>query len=687
MVCKEVCAGNKKQNAGTDERIMETRMTTRLNLILMKRLPGLYRQAFFSILLLLFAAAITAQQADPFEKIKTVPEKLEPLSFGEIKPAGWLKAQIENNLDGFTGHLDSLAPGLVTTDDIYGSERLTKKVKSKDVGALGDAGDWQVQFLWWNSETQSNWWDGYIRSAVLANNPWHLQRIKTYVARILSTQDADGYLGIYDRELRYRFDNENGELWSKTTLLRGLLAWYEYTKDKKVLTAVERAVQDVMDHYPLNASHPFYSVKPDVGGLSHGLTFTDVLENLYRITGRELYLDYSLFFYKDFSGQVLNEDAQYKKLADTTLLLKGHGVHTYEHLRTVAAAYYASGNPVLKTALQRFLQKIGWTTTASGGPVGDEWIGGRKADATSRGYEYCSLQELLHSYTDLFAKSGDPAYGDQTERLFFNAAQGARHPTESCIAYLKSDNSYYMTGGPNGDTSVKHQTRYTYSPVHQDAAVCCVPNAGRITPYYVQNMWLRDSQGLVASLLGPCDVETVWKGTPVAIKETTSYPYGYSIVFEIETTDLVFDLKIRKPGWATQFSVSERYKEQDGFIVIQKKWNGKQTVKVTFFPGAQPQYDRNNEAYFVYGPLVLARSIEGKAVQTKSYPVKGFHDLQYTPANLVVYRYRKDKIVQPVKDSLVFTTRLLNPATGQPEPVVLEPMGKTILRQVTFKQP
>ncbi len=54
------------------------------------------------------------------------------------------------------------------------------------------------------------------------------------------------------------------------------------------------------------------------------------------------------------------------------------------------------------------------------------------------------------------------------------------------VAYLKSDNSYYMYGGLNGDTTVKHQTRYKYSPVHQDAAVCCVPNAGRIAPYFVQ---------------------------------------------------------------------------------------------------------------------------------------------------------------------------------------------------------
>lgn len=640
--------------------------------------------AYLILPALLLSAAAHTQQLDAFKKIKPVPAKLEQLSFGEIKPGGWLKTQVQQDLDGFVGHLDSLAPDLIIKDDIYGSNRLTKKVKRKELGVVADGGDWQVQFLWWNSETQGNWWDGYTRSAILVNDNYHLQRIKDHVSRILSTQDADGYIGIYDDELRYHFDNENGELWSKTTLLRGLLAWYEYTKDSQVLNAIEKAVHNVMLHYPVNASHPFHSIQPNVGGLSHGLAFTDVLERLYDLTGDRAYLDYTLFCYKEFSGEKLNEDAQLAKLLDTALLLKGHGVHTYEHLRSVAAAYYSSGNPVLKQAMHNFLQKITVMTDPSGGPVGDEWIGGRKADATNRGYEYCSLQELMNSYTDLLAKSGNAGFGDKAERLFFNAAMGARHPSESCMAYLKSDNSWAMTGGLNGDTSEKHQTRYKYSPVHQDAAVCCAPNAGRIIPYYVQSMWLKDDRGLVASLLGPCEVNTACKEQNISIKEITGYPYDYSIAFDIESANS-FELKIRKPAWASKFSVNAPYKLKDDFIIVQKDRKGKQTIQVEFFPDIQLQHDINSEVYFTYGPLVLAHAIDGQAIQTKSYPLKGFHDLYYTPSQLVIYRYNYQQPVQTDKNKLVFTTSLFNPQTQKPEPVILQPMGKTILRQVTFK--
>jgi len=640
--------------------------------------------ALSAILVVNCAQEKPAQPTSPFDKVKAIEEKYKPLLITEVRPEGWLKKQIGENLDGFIGRLDTLVPKLTREDKIYGENRLTKKVKSKDVGALGVPGDWQVQFLWWNSETQSNWRDGYIRSAILLDDQQHLKKLQDYVDYILSTQDADGYLGIYDKDLRYTFDNENGELWAKSSLLRGLLAWYEYTKDEKILTAIERAVKNVMDNYPVNNSRPFYSKQPNVGGTSHGLTITDVFESLYRITGKEAYRDYCLFLYKDFSEQTLNEDAQYAKLVNDTLMLNGHGVHTYEHIRSVAAAYVASGNTELKHALDHFLEKVELETTASGAAVGDEWIGSRKADATKRGYEYCSIHELMHSYIELFIKSGDNDFMDKAEKIFLNAAQGARHPNESCVAYLKSDNSFYMMGGLNGDSTDKNQTRYTYSPVHQEAAVCCVPNAGRIAPYYVQNMWLKGEHALVASLLGPSEVKTQLDGETIVIKEQTNYPFENIIQFEVTAADVEFELKIRKPDWADKISVNADYELEDGFIVINKKWNGTQTIKVEFIPEVVVRQDINNENYFTYGALVLALPIESVEEKTKAFPVPGFYNLKYAPKNMVVYEYANEPISVDV-NTLRFKTSLLNPVSNQKESVELIPMGQTILRQVTFK--
>ena len=296
----------------------------------------------------------------------------------------------------------------------------------------------------------------------------------------------------------------------------------------------------------------------------------------------------------------------------------------------------------------------------------------------------------MNSYEDLFLKTGETKFGDKTERLFFNAAQGSRNPDASCIAYLKTDNSYYMTGGLNGDTSNKKQTRYSYSPVHQDAAVCCVPNAGRITPYYVQNMWMKDKNGLIASLLGPCEVSTEFNGKKIKIEENTSYPYNYSIEFKIEINKPTsFDIKIRKPSWVDKFTVNGNWIEKDGFIILHKTWKNNDQVTIQFFTKPEVKKDANNEYYFTYGALVLAHPIASTSTITKQYPLKGFYDFHYKPVSLVTYRYMNDdspEIMVANKNKLEFSTTMFNPVSKKNETIQLVPMGKTILRQVSFKK-
>lgn len=79
------------------------------------------------------------------------------LPFGSIKPTGWLKKQMQDDIKGFAGNLDRIVPDLIY-DPIYSTGRLGRNSKSKNLGNTkeGDAaGD--EQYNWWNSETQSNW--------------------------------------------------------------------------------------------------------------------------------------------------------------------------------------------------------------------------------------------------------------------------------------------------------------------------------------------------------------------------------------------------------------------------------------------------------------------------------------------------------------------------------------------------
>ncbi len=644
-------------------------------------------KTYLLFVLFLFAGcnqSLFAQQPAPY-KVTPLKTNLEPLPAGAIQPRGWLQEQVQRNLAGFTGMLDSLAPDLLVQDDIYVKNRINRNMKSKNLGAVSEEGEWQVQFLWWNSETQGNWLDGLLRSAISIQNKQALAKAEYHVNRILASQDDDGYIGIYDKELRYRFNNENGELWSKTTILRFLLAWYEYKKDPAVLKSVEKAVANLMKHWPAYESTPFYSVNPNVSGLSHGLMMTDVLQRLYELTDNRTYLNYGLFLYHNFSQHQLNEDAQLHKLLTDSLPLTGHGVHTYEHLRAVAFAYYHTGNPQLKQALGNFVRKVQYCLTPSGAPAGDEFIGGRKGDAYHTGYEFCSLQELLHSWTDLFRYAGETQYADAAEQLLFNAAMGAIHPGHSSICYLKTDNAAFLTGGKHGDTTDVHQTRYRYSPVHKEAAVCCVPNAGRIFPYYIQHMWMKDENGLVAGLLGPSVVETQFKNKPVKIEAITEYPFSNTIQFIVEVErPHSFQLRIRKPGWASLVHVSVPYTEKDGFILVSKQWTGKDTISITF--PVKPEIKTSNnkkEAFVQAGPLVLCKPIAAKEIITRTYANSFLHELVYTPLQQTSYALSTNEAVSATPPAS-YMLRLLNERTNQWEDVQLIPMAGTILRQVTF---
>jgi hypothetical protein len=614
-----------------------------------------------------------------------VEEKYQILPFGSIKPSGWIKTQMQKDINGFVGNLDILVPDLIN-DPIYGSGRLHKNSEVKDLGnnKEGDA-EGSEQYKWWNSETQSNWWDGYIRNVILMNDKVGLKKVEKYIEEVLKTQDEDGYIGIYDKELRYNFNSENGELWSKATMYRGLLAYYEYSKDKKLWNAIVKAVDNVMTNYPIGISSPFSSGKAFNGGVSHGLTFTDVLDKMYQITGNTKYTDYALFLYQDFSKTYQSEkDVQLNNILNPNYKLQSHGVHTYEHLRPLIVAAYASKNSELQKALEIYIRRIENTTTLTGGAIGDEWIAERNADATHIGYEYCSLHELLDSYTVLLQKQGISKTAEAIETIFYNAAQGSRNPNHSCIAYLKTDNSFEMEGTKNGEVEAnRNQTRYKYSPAHQDVAVCCNPNAGRITPYFVEKAWLKESENtLVNVLLMPNVVTTNLQNKSITIETVTEYPYENKFVFKISNPlQASFVLKIRKPSWATKVITNESYVLENDFIVIDRKFENEDKIQIEFKTEIQIKEDNNNEKYFSYGAIFYAKPIEAIEQKGKSY-FRNFNDLTYKPLDSNRFQFIEDN--KAIYSNGLIKVKVKNKTTNQLENITLIPFGKTILRQVSF---
>ncbi|WP_297518624.1 beta-L-arabinofuranosidase domain-containing protein [Flavobacterium sp.] len=611
-------------------------------------------------------------------------EALQPIPFGRIQPQGWVLTYMQRDLESYVGQLDQLVPSLFK-DSIYTTQRLGKNTKAKDLGNLksGDAaGD--DQYKWWNSETQSNWWDGYIRHVFLTQSTPHYPKVEGYIRQILDSQDADGYLGIYDAQTRYNFQAENGEFWAKTTLLRGLIAYYEATGKKEVFTAIERAVANVMQNYPIGKSNPFNTGNAFNGGVSHGLTFTDVLDYLYQKTKLPIYRQYALFLYQSYAQSYQSEsDAQPQRIQKSDFTLQGHGVHVYEHIRPLVVAAFTAESPDYSVLLSRYLAQVEKSITATGGPIGDEWIAGRLADATQTGYEYCSLQELLDSYAVLLQKTGEAQWAAHMEQLFFNAGLGARHPNHEGIAYLKTDNSWVMDGTRNGEAEPDRvQTRYKYSAVHQEVAVCCTPNAGRFLPYVIQNIGMQNELGhLYIHVPLPFQLAYEAQGQKVILENQTQYPQNFAFTYRVTTsTPITLTFYLRKPNWVSHIETNESIRTEGDYYVVQRVFQPNDSFSFTWKTSPKIHYTQQGEVVYQYGPQVYALSVASQMTLGRNYGSE-FKDKYYEAKEKRVYEAID---FSPIMSKRGMEVRLWNPLRKCEEKHVLVPMAETVLRQVAF---
>jgi DUF1680 family protein len=648
------------------------------------------------------AAASGFTGAATLSALPQVPQPVSPrfqwLRLGQVMPAGWIKAQLQMDLrEGFAGKLDQLAPAEVATDIYCSGRNQPSELNSPTVQT-------RWAHTWWNGESEGNWRTGYIMMAYLSDESEAKRKADVYVRHILQGQDADGYIGVYSPALRYSQNPENGELWTQTCILRGLVAYYELTGDPAVLEAAERAVQRTISNYGPGKQTAFMIPVPG-DGIAHGLMFTDVLERLFDLTGKNAYRDFGLWMYQDFCAGIasLFSDATLAALLDLNKPLMNHGVHTYECIRVPLWAYFVSGKPDLKQAYENAFIKAGRYTYPSGAAVSMEYIVGRKPDPTETFYEYCAMKELLATYSSGLQKTGEAELADRVERLIFNAAQGARAAGGKAITYCTSDNRYRVDGGL--------KRRIKFSPAHADCAVCCNPNATQIMALYTRGMWMRTlpEQGLAATLYGPCSVNTQVRGVNVHIEEETHYPFSGEIAFTFTPQKPVdFPLLLRNPGWSENTRVTCEgaiVRRDGGYFVVHKLWQKGDRVTVAFSESIAPLPAANGEVAIQRGPLVYALKIPADERKIKTYALPGFADSEDFPSPGAQWSYALDATQSSVGfglaasldkganmrypyegASLRLVGNLLNLSTGKPEPVGLIPVGSSqaVLRRETF---
>lgn len=543
------------------------------------------------------------------------------LPLGAIKPRGWIRELLAKDVRGITGHLSELSPHAAR--DVFGSERISSTAKAD----------------WWDAEVVGNWLDGLIRLAVLTGDEALTQRASAIVARLLASQDEDGYLGAYDPASRWQRDGPNGELWSQSRLFLALLGWQEATGDPCLLEVLRRAAGVTMAHYPPRRDgRTYFDTSPGTwdGGRSHGLMIIEPLLRIAGLTGDQRLVEFARFLYADYSAARLDwfdRDMQLARLADEASPFAGHGAHLCEHIRIPLLLYAHTGDPRYQRAFQSAVRKLLPNLGVSGACKSDETLGLAGLGGVplpESGYEYCATTELMLSWQQAAVTCRDMAFADLAEWLMLNAAQGARLADGRAVAYTAADNQYAACAGLG--------PRWKYSPTHDDVATCCAPNAGRLWPYAVSRMAARaGEQGLAVLFFGPAEITHTVDGIPVVVEQDTAFPFEDMTRLRIHASrPATFPLTLRVPGWAGRVTARLNGEElpvaaNERQWPVERTWQDGDRLDVNFTPAVEliPAADRTVAVR--RGPLLYALPVPSSTRAVKRYPVGGFADLEFVP--------------------------------------------------------
>ncbi len=618
--------------------------------------------------------------------------KYKILNAGSIEPKGWIKEQLHRDLiHGYIGQYDKVHP-TVTHNVFINQVRLSKRRFS-------------LRKEWWSGEHEGYWKDAIIRMAFLTNNKEYINKSKGWINELIEITQKNNYIGIYKKgeEVGCRFNHEkgNGELWTSSRMLMPLLAYYEFTGDKDVLEITDKAAKLIMEHYK---TKNYFSVNSPGGGISHGIGFFENLEYLYRITGNKEYLDFSVKLYEDFNkGNVRDDDLKTQNLLADDKLFENHGAHIAEGLFVPEFIASIQNEKKLIEAAKNTIRKLKLHLTPSGAMRCDEWIKGRKGTADER-YEYCGITEMISPLNKIISFTGNLKLADKIETMVFNAGQGARFPVLSAVSYFTCDNRIRIR-------KFEFLKRESYDAAHF-AAVCCVLNAGRLMPYYVEGMWMKtiNNDGIVAVLFGPSKIKTNIRNTAVEITEETDYPFSDEIIFTVNPSKpLKFSLIIRKPHACKNVDVELPSKaeitETDDIISVDKIWETDDKLRVKFnfeirrINQPASKTVKNKGVYFKRGALVYALAFNHKIKTVKEYQNSGFHRYKITANNTKTWKLKlntndKFKFISNGNGSLKYpwdkpVVKLkgtLRDKNNQKKSIELVPMGNTIFRRVTFSK-
>jgi DUF1680 family protein len=413
--------------------------------------------------------------------------------------------------------------------------------------------------------------EGASYSLQVKPNPSLERSIDTLIGIIADAQEPDGYLYTFrtmkPQKLhpwigakRWEKDPDlSHELYNSGHLYEAATAHFISTGKKTLLNiATKNADLLVKDFGPGKATYfPGHQVV-EMG-----------LARLYRVTGKQAYLDLAKFFL-DTRGKGAGKYSEYnqsQKPVTEQHEAVGHAVraaYMYTGMADVAALTGdASYIKAIDDIWTDVVSKKMYLTGGIGATGAGEAFGAAYHLPNMSAYaETCASIANVYWNNRMFLLHGDASYIDVMERVLYNGLLSGVSQSGTKFFY------------PNPLASMGQHQRSAWF-----GCACCISNMTRFMPSIPGYVYAQNANNLYVNLFMSNQSDIKLPAGKLSIAQETAYPWKGKVTLKIDPTkSMDFVLRVRIPGWARQEAVpSNLYRFADSrATAISISINGKE---------------------------------------------------------------------------------------------------------------
>jgi len=507
---------------------------------------------------------------------KLRPLKMKKLPLKEIKPRGWLRAQLRLQAEGLTGHIEEIWEDLGPRNRWLG----------------GDIEGW---------ERGPYYADGLVPLAYLLEDEELMEKAEKWVEAFLGSQREDGWIGPVSGEGDY----QDYDPWPNFVVLKALREYFRATEDERALETMEgfcRYLKENLDERPLFRWGKFRWA--DLALSIYWLYERREEEWLLQLAERVREQGY------DWEKHFAEFPYKAPQPADE-MKMETHVVNNAMGIKAPGMGYRLSEDEGdLKALYQGLTQLDKFHGQVTGLFTGDEHFGGRDP---SRGTELCAVVEYLFSLEELLEVTADSELADRLERIAFNALPATFKPDMWAHQYDQQANQVICDVSEKIWSNAPDANIFGLEPNYG----CCTANMHQGWPKFAASLWMKtgdegEGEGLAAVSYSPCRIDTSLGGREVGLEVDTDYPFSEEIELSLHLEEPIsFPLHLRIPRWSQKPEIvsprGELFRPAAGdFYELEEKWRDGDRIRLALPAPLEAERRFRGAVALKRGPLVYA---------------------------------------------------------------------------------